>query len=129
MLIEFLDFLCHASLRKHVLDSSQKLTLIAWYRCKFRLNYVTTITLCELNYLIPMWIHKAIMVIVASARFITAHATWALFFNIQMPRLYLLPPHEEDTMLTPCEHEVKVVGSRLVGGLKSFSARWLDLHS
>ena len=69
------------------------------------------------------------MIIVASARFITAHATWALFFNIQMPRLYLLPPHEEDTTLTPCEHEVKVVGSRLVAGLKSFSARWLDLHS
>jgi len=39
-----------------------------------------------------------------------------LFFNIQMPLLYLLPPHEEDTMLTTCEHEVKVVGSRLVVG-------------
>jgi hypothetical protein len=76
-----------------------------------------------------MWIHKPIMIIVASARFITAHATLALFFNVQMPRLYLFPPHEEDTLLTPCEHEVKVVGSQLVAGLKSFSARWLYLHS
>ena len=28
------------------------------------------------------------------------------FFNIQMSHLYLLPLHEEDTMLTPCENEV-----------------------
>ncbi len=30
----------------------------------------------------------------------TAHATWELFFNIQMPRLYLLPPHEEPVIWT-----------------------------